>query len=124
MAGITSGAMLGFSLQTVPVLLFMTLGAIYRPRCLYGLVCFISDTSMTILTRYLTTVNGGIIFLHGDVKYALTASFLMTPDTIFGCITPGIGSRNNHKQSKKIKDEILHEIMSNPFLYLLLTIEY
>ncbi len=117
MAGITSGTMLGFSLQTVPILLFMTLGAIYRSRFLHGLMAFISNTAMTILTRYLTTVDGCIIFLHGDMKYALTASFFMTPDTIFGCVAPSIGGRNNYDQSKRIKDEFLHEIMSNPFLY-------
>ena len=105
-----------FRFQTVPVFLVMALGTIHCSGSLYDLVILVHYTRMTILTRYLTPVNGSLIFLQGYTEPALRTPFLMTSDTILGCVTQGIIGRKQYEQSQRIEDEVLHEIMSNPFL--------
>ena len=83
----------------MPVFVVMALGTIHCSGALYGFVIFVSHTRMTILTLYLAPVNGGLIFLPGDMKPALRTPFLMTSDTILWRVAQGIIGRKQYEQS-------------------------
>ena len=103
-AGITSRTIFVFRFQTVPVFLVMALGTIHCSGSFHGLVILVYHTRMTILTSYLTPVNGGPILLQGHVEPALRTPFLMTSDTILRRVAQGIIGRKQYEQSQKIED--------------------
>ena len=108
MAGITSGTMFVFRFQTMSVFLVMALGTIHCPGSFYGLVIFIYHTRMTILTRYLTPVNGSLIPSPRYMKPALRTPLLMASDTILRRVAQGIIGRKQYEQPQKIEAKLFH----------------